>query len=1024
MKTLLIFLLISTFSIAQTFQEKYNLAFEAYENFQLEKCDSLLDNLKPKTYENQILKCFLYELMGTSCMLDLERTIPKSSLKKISNQTKSLMYSNISFDFINKDWDIKKSENYLSKALSFAKPIDEVSNYIQFFPYLSQLTYLYHLEKFGELRELIDKLESAPISENLNVCKNSNINILNSFSILYAKESYYEKGIAYQKITLECYEKNMSQSFDRYGTLVQNLGHSYLSFGDYKNAKKYLDKASKLIKSEKDDFYLHVLYNQAWLNAELGNYELFESYGLRCKNLILANLGKNNAAYILLNRMLAEQYLELGNLTKSTEIINDLEEVQTQYYKTEFSEHHAVLKDLMGKIYEIRNDKKNAFNLYQQSLKIRDSLDEENIYNIKTRYNLANLSFELNDSILAKNQVKKSFEYLDKYPSKNYFYLTLLTDFSLLDLKLNKKKSIQNYLKLLENLDETSIHNNLRLKIYSEIIQYYLSKNQLNKANNYAQIGLNIFNSENSFYTKNDKKISDEFLNKCKQLYYCFYVTENEKLGIEKLFYLTELEKLEQIKSSVFKGYREKMAYVPDSILSQEQTLKSEISFYRNQLQSNPESRNEFKQNLHEKLEKYEKFKANYAEKYPQFFGLIKPNPISLEKLKKQLDSKTTYITFTEFNDAFFAIIINNSDSKIIKLKQKIDAESIARFNSYENLIDLNEFKNNSYNIYNQLFKDLTPHVSGDNIFWIPSSNLRHLNPEILISNTKGNDFKSLNYLIKKYNFTQNLSATTLLSEEKKSHKNQKSFAGFAPVFDKKMKNDYVKNNKTKKIDSGYLTLLNQPFAEKTVDEVSADLDGEKFLRNNAREHVFKQNGNDYKILHLATHTQLNNESPLYSKIYFSHETDSLNDGKLHLYEIYETPIQNDLVVLSSCDGIQGKKEFANNHFLSLSHSFAYAGSKNLIFTLWSVDEKSTQEILLNFYKKLKNRKSYATDLRSAKLDYLQQTHSKLSSPYYWGGIVIQSQSIKANSNSLWYWILGGLLIVFLAFILLKQQKK
>ena len=95
-----------------------------------------------------------------------------------------------------------------------------------------------------------------------------------------------------------------------------------------------------------------------------------------------------------------------------------------------------------------------------------------------------------------------------------------------------------------------------------------------------------------------------------------------------------------------------------------------------------------------------------------------------------------------------------------------------------------------------------------------------------------------------------------------------------------------------------------------------------------------------------------------------------------------------------------------------------------MIFTLWSVDEKSTQEILLNFYKKLKNRKSYATDLRSAKLDYLQQTHSKLSSPYYWGGIVIQSQSIKANSNSLWYWILGGLLIVFLAFILLKQQKK
>lgn len=1024
MKTIFIILFIPTICFAQNFQNQYKLALAAHEEFNSSKLDSIVKKMQPSNYSEEILLCHLKEFLNINCMIGLEKKIPKSAYKNITNEIKSIMYAEICYYVTNIDWNIKKSEKYSQLALDNAKPIDEVYTFDDFLPYFSRTLYLYHIEKFGELRNLLDKMQSAPINNQLNECKNTNVTILNMYAVDFAKESYFEKGIEYQKMALECMEYFLGENNQKIHFLYQNLGHSYLSFGDYKNAKFYLDKALKFIVTEKEDYFLHILYNQAWLNAELGNYELFESYGNRCLQSILKNLGKQNSAYILLNRMLAEQYLELGNLTKSTEIINDLEQVQTQYYKTEFSEHHAVLKDLMGKIYEIRNDKKNAFNLYQQSLKIRDSLDEENIYNIKTRYNLANLAFELNDTILSKNQVKKSFEYLDKYPSKNYFYLTLLTDFSLLDLKLNKKKSIQNYLKLLENLDETSIHNNLRLKIYSEIIQYYLSKNQLNKANNYAQIGLNIFNSENSFYTKNDKKISDEFLNKCKQLYYCFYVTENEKLGIEKLFYLTELEKLEQIKSSVFKGYREKMAYVPDSILSQEQTLKSEISFYRNQLQSNPESRNEFKQNLHEKLEKYEKFKANYAEKYPQFFGLIKPNPISLEKLKKQLDSKTTYITFTEFNDAFFAIIINNSDSKIIKLKQKIDAESIARFNSYENLIDLNEFKNNSYNIYNQLFKDLTPHVSGDNIFWIPSSNLRHLNPEILISNTKGNDFKSLNYLIKKYNFTQNLSATTLLSEEKKSHKNQKSFAGFAPVFDKKMKNDYVKNNKTKKIDSGYLTLLNQPFAEKTVDEVSADLDGEKFLRNNAREHVFKQNGNDYKILHLATHTQLNNESPLYSKIYFSHETDSLNDGKLHLYEIYETPIQNDLVVLSSCDGIQGKKEFGNNHFLSLSHSFAYAGSKNLIFTLWSVDEKSTQEILLNFYKKLKNRKSYATDLRSAKLDYLQQTHSKLSSPYYWGGIVIQSQSIKANSNSLWYWILGGLLIVFLAFILLKQQKK
>lgn len=93
--------------------------------------------------------------------------------------------------------------------------------------------------------------------------------------------------------------------------------------------------------------------------------------------------------------------------------------------------------------------------------------------------------------------------------------------------------------------------------------------------------------------------------------------------------------------------------------------------------------------------------------------------------------------------------------------------------------------------------------------------------------------------------------------------------------------------------------------------------------------------------------------------------------------------IETELVVLSACDTGVGRIEFAEG-VSGLSKAFIQAGAKNIMMSLWSVDDKQTANLMENFYKNLNKKKTnYIDSLRDAKLQMI-----KLH-PYYWSSFVI-----------------------------------
>ena len=72
---------------------------------------------------------------------------------------------------------------------------------------------------------------------------------------------------------------------------------------------------------------------------------------------------------------------------------------------------------------------------------------------------------------------------------------------------------------------------------------------------------------------------------------------------------------------------------------------------------------------------------------------------------------------------------------------------------------------------------------------------------------------------------------------------------------------------------------------------------------------------------------------------------------------------------------------------LGLNRAFIYAGTPNVIFSLWKVYDKVSAELMVDFYEKVLDREDYATSLRAAKLKLLK--NEATAAPHFWSPFLL-----------------------------------
>jgi len=143
-----------------------------------------------------------------------------------------------------------------------------------------------------------------------------------------------------------------------------------------------------------------------------------------------------------------------------------------------------------------------------------------------------------------------------------------------------------------------------------------------------------------------------------------------------------------------------------------------------------------------------------------------------------------------------------------------------------------------------------------------------------------------------------------------------------------------------------------------------------------------------YRILHVATHGLLNTERPQFTGVVLSLVGNRDGDGFLRTDEIFNLRLGSPLVMLSACETGLGR-ERRGEGVIGLTRAFMYAGAPTVGVSLWSVSDKSTADLMTDFYKRLLTKQSPTPTAAMRAAQIAMITGKKNSAPFYWAPFVL-----------------------------------
>ncbi len=333
------------------------------------------------------------------------------------------------------------------------------------------------------------------------------------------------------------------------------------------------------------------------------------------------------------------------------------------------------------------------------------------------------------------------------------------------------------------------------------------------------------------------------------------------------------------------------------------------------------------------------------------------------------------------------------------------------------------QYVNMAVQLHNKLFAPLaSTGALTKNLMVVPDAELGFIPFNILLTSQPANplQFKTHPYLLQQHAISYAYSASLLPATASTHHAPPKnSLLAFAPSF-----KDYGGYQSIEgKRRTGLYPLQ---FNATEVNSVVNTMGGQGFVAQQATKENFLANAPNYRVLHISSHAKANNLYPKLSFVAFTGDT-ALTDPFLYLADIYNLRLKADMVVLSACETGFGKL-YTGEGIASLAQGFTYAGSKSIITTLWSVDDRSTSDIITAFYQNLKQGMRKDAALHTAQQQFLasEQLNNQYAHPFYWAGIIpVGNMAPLSKKSNFPYWVVPIVLIIALpAFSKLRRNKK
>lgn len=140
-------------------------------------------------------------------------------------------------------------------------------------------------------------------------------------------------------------------------------------------------------------------------------------------------------------------------------------------------------------------------------------------------------------------------------------------------------------------------------------------------------------------------------------------------------------------------------------------------------------------------------------------------------------------------------------------------------------------------------------------------------------------------------------------------------------------------------------------------------------------------------VVHFGGHAYVNPEYPLLSRLAFtaggSAESESLFAHEISRLRFSRTQV----VVLAACSTAAGSVSRGEG-VVSMARPFLGAGVPTVVASQWDVDDRATQQLFLEFHRRLAQTSDSVGALRAAQLTLLKSENALFASPASWGAFV------------------------------------
>ena len=803
----------------------------------------------------------------------------------------------------------------------------------------------------------------------------------NSMGAYHLGMGNYASALNHYFETLRIYMKVFGDTHQEVAACHNNIGATYHCLGQNEIALFYhqqaLDINNELNKN--DSWEASIAYgNMAAVHDELGMPEKSLFFYNKNLEILIRLFGEaNDDIPGVYNNM----GLTYGYMNKNEQALNFLEKALSLNTRL-WGENHfrtSVIYNNLSHIHHSIGQIDSALNKQTKAIKIQENIEYKNIRMVlRSRINLGWLLFlkgNHNDALeqfqIALSIVESDSDYLKNFYKNPNIDSPNINFTEILELLYSKARALRKRGQQTNNLTDNNAAIetiSLAIKLLNNLSQSFLENKDKLKLNEMSQ------------------KICEEGINAS-----LFYFNKKDK--ISKTLFFSENNKSQLLLDQMTETNAIHFSYIPDSLVKKEGRLKKEIAFLE-------KAKYQGKGNIHitNKLLRTKKERSllikYFEKKYPKYFNLIYSNKtISIQNIQDSLLARHQSLLeyFVGDSSIFIFHIQKEKEPQLIEIKKDFPLEEWVE--KFRQSLSTTELKDQYIEYGQKLYEKIVAPVAGglpERVIVVPDGVLGYMPFGALLSGEPEYRpaYSSFPFLVKKHQFSYCYSATLLKEMKEKEHreKPEKAFGIFAPAYD------------------GDTTLLAERYAHDpsmpkglnplkgTADEVakiSKYMDNKDIYEGSAaRRGQFEEVAKLYRILHLCMHGRADNRSGDYAFLAFSQDKKTKDDGLFFVRELYNLPLNADLVVLSACETGIGKLRRGEG-IISLARAFAYAGAKSMVTTLWAVNDQRTSEIMDVFYRELAAGKEKDEALRTAQLEYLKRKGSNLElHPYYWAAFV------------------------------------